>query len=147
MLDRIHAAWGKSMPIVSLLMIDVSGAYDNVSHALFDSQGALQSLARPWMPSVQLYLESCLNYLAWFCRPRCSSGTPMYSSALRDANAERVDELAKEAAAQPADWLNPSNQYMLLAAAFITRIRRTTRMRWVLEGRRNRERGPDRRSG
>ncbi|KAJ5901428.1 reverse transcriptase [Penicillium tannophilum] len=32
MLDRIRSAWGRGS-IVSLLMLDVSGAYDNVSHA------------------------------------------------------------------------------------------------------------------
>ncbi|KAJ5111866.1 zinc knuckle domain protein [Penicillium alfredii] len=32
-IDRIKTAWGKGKPIVSLLMLDVSGAYDNVSHA------------------------------------------------------------------------------------------------------------------
>ncbi|KAJ5117510.1 zinc knuckle domain protein [Penicillium atrosanguineum] len=32
MIDRIKMAWGKGKPVVSLLMLDVSGAYDNVSH-------------------------------------------------------------------------------------------------------------------
>ena len=32
MVDRIKLAWGKGKPVVSLLMLDVSGAYDNVSH-------------------------------------------------------------------------------------------------------------------
>ncbi|KAJ5330279.1 zinc knuckle domain protein [Penicillium atrosanguineum] len=32
MIDRIKMAWGKGKPVVSLLMQDVSGAYDNVSH-------------------------------------------------------------------------------------------------------------------
>ncbi|KAJ5144460.1 zinc knuckle domain protein [Penicillium atrosanguineum] len=32
MIDRIKIAWGKGKPVVSLLMLDVSGAYDNVSH-------------------------------------------------------------------------------------------------------------------
>ena len=32
MIDRIKTAWGKGKPVVSLLMLDVSGAYDNVSH-------------------------------------------------------------------------------------------------------------------
>ncbi|KAJ5819485.1 hypothetical protein N7474_005076 [Penicillium riverlandense] len=32
MKDRIKIAWGKGKPVVSLLMLDVSGAYDNVSH-------------------------------------------------------------------------------------------------------------------
>jgi ribonuclease HI len=31
-IDRIKTAWGKGKPVVSLLMLDVSGAYDNVSH-------------------------------------------------------------------------------------------------------------------
>lgn len=31
-IDRIKLAWGKGKPVVSLLMLDVSGAYDNVSH-------------------------------------------------------------------------------------------------------------------
>jgi ribonuclease HI len=32
-IDRIKLAWGKGSPVVSLLLLDVSGAYDNVSHA------------------------------------------------------------------------------------------------------------------
>jgi hypothetical protein len=32
MIDRIKMEWGKGNPVVSLLMLDVSGAYDNVSH-------------------------------------------------------------------------------------------------------------------
>ena len=32
MIDRIKTAWGKGKPVVSLLMLDVSGAYDNVYH-------------------------------------------------------------------------------------------------------------------
>ncbi|KAJ5110838.1 zinc knuckle domain protein [Penicillium argentinense] len=32
MIDQIKIAWGKGKPVVSLLMLDVSGAYDNVSH-------------------------------------------------------------------------------------------------------------------
>ncbi|KAJ5820628.1 reverse transcriptase [Penicillium riverlandense] len=32
MIDRIKMEWGKGKPVVSLLMLDVSGAYDNVSH-------------------------------------------------------------------------------------------------------------------
>lgn len=32
-IDRIRTAWGKGKPVVSLLMLDFSGAYDNVSHA------------------------------------------------------------------------------------------------------------------
>ncbi|KAJ5766658.1 reverse transcriptase [Penicillium nucicola] len=32
-IDRIKTSWGKGKPVVSLLMLDVSGAYDNVSHA------------------------------------------------------------------------------------------------------------------
>lgn len=32
-IDRIKTAWGKGKAVVSLLMLDVSGAYDNVSHA------------------------------------------------------------------------------------------------------------------
>ncbi|OQE71313.1 hypothetical protein PENNAL_c0107G01286, partial [Penicillium nalgiovense] len=31
-IDRIKTSWGKGKPVVSLLMLDVSGAYDNVSH-------------------------------------------------------------------------------------------------------------------
>ncbi|OQD72542.1 hypothetical protein PENANT_c238G09961, partial [Penicillium antarcticum] len=31
-IDRIKTAWGKGKPVVSLLMLDVPGAYDNVSH-------------------------------------------------------------------------------------------------------------------
>ncbi|KAI1829300.1 hypothetical protein DTO027I6_9813 [Penicillium roqueforti] len=31
-IDRIKTAWGKGKPVVSLLMLDVSGAYDNVSN-------------------------------------------------------------------------------------------------------------------
>lgn len=31
-IDRIKMAWGKGKAVVSLLMLDVSGAYDNVSH-------------------------------------------------------------------------------------------------------------------
>ena len=32
MIDRIKTAWGKGKPVVSLLMLDVSGVYNNVSH-------------------------------------------------------------------------------------------------------------------
>ena len=32
MIDRIKTAWGKGKPVVSLLMLDVSEAYDNVSY-------------------------------------------------------------------------------------------------------------------
>jgi hypothetical protein len=32
MIDRIKTAWGKGKPVVPLLMLDVSGAYDNASH-------------------------------------------------------------------------------------------------------------------
>ncbi|KAI1829205.1 hypothetical protein DTO027I6_9898 [Penicillium roqueforti] len=32
MIDRIKTAWGKGKPVVPLLMLDVSGAYDTVSH-------------------------------------------------------------------------------------------------------------------
>ncbi|KAJ5474041.1 reverse transcriptase [Penicillium sp. IBT 31633x] len=32
MIHQIKAYWGKGKPVVSLLMLDVSGAYDNVSH-------------------------------------------------------------------------------------------------------------------
>lgn len=32
MLDQVYKAWGDRIPVVSLLMLDVSGAYDNVSH-------------------------------------------------------------------------------------------------------------------
>ncbi|KAJ5751584.1 zinc knuckle domain protein [Penicillium odoratum] len=31
-IDRIKTSWGKGKPVVSLLMLDVGGAYDNVSH-------------------------------------------------------------------------------------------------------------------
>ena len=31
-INQIKMAWGKGKPVVSLLMLDVSGAYDNVSH-------------------------------------------------------------------------------------------------------------------
>lgn len=30
--DRIKTEWGKRNPVVSLLMLDVSGAYNKVSH-------------------------------------------------------------------------------------------------------------------
>ncbi|ODM14911.1 hypothetical protein SI65_09663 [Aspergillus cristatus] len=33
MIDRIRTSWGRGLPVVSLLLLDVVGAYDNVSHA------------------------------------------------------------------------------------------------------------------
>lgn len=33
MIDRIRTSWGRELPVVSLLLLDVVGAYDNVSHA------------------------------------------------------------------------------------------------------------------
>ena len=32
-LDRIRSAWGNGLAVVSMLLLDVSGAYDNTHHA------------------------------------------------------------------------------------------------------------------
>ncbi|KAJ5117667.1 reverse transcriptase, partial [Penicillium atrosanguineum] len=51
MLHRIDTAWGKGMPVVSLLMFDVSGAYDNVSHerSLHKLRKCRLGQLKPWM--------------------------------------------------------------------------------------------------
>lgn len=99
-----------------------------------DSQASLQSLARPKMPSGQLYLESCLSHLQWLAAEGGIQTELRWIPAhCGIPDAERVDELAKEAAVQPANWYNPFNRYTLLAAAFKTGIRRTTRMYWAHE--------------
>jgi hypothetical protein len=32
LLDRIHQAWGVGLPVVSMALLDVVGAYDNTTH-------------------------------------------------------------------------------------------------------------------
>jgi hypothetical protein len=32
LLDRIHRAWGVGLPVVSMALLDVTGAYDNTAH-------------------------------------------------------------------------------------------------------------------
>lgn len=64
--DRIRSAWGRGS-IVSLIMLDVSGAYDNVSHARIIhnlQKGRLGQLA----PYVQAFLTG------WSTRIRMSEG-------------------------------------------------------------------------
>lgn len=77
-IDRIKTAWGKGKPVVSLLMLDVSGAYDNVSHARLLHNLKKRRLGH-FLPWVKAFLtnrstnSACLKaYPIQFRRPRGS---------------------------------------------------------------------------
>lgn len=110
LLEQIHGAWESSTPVTSLLMLDVSGAFDNVSH-----KRLLHNLRKRRLPL------KIVNWIGDFLRERTSTiKLPKYESESFDIHTG----ISQDSPLSPilylfynADMLNLANDSQLRATA------------------------------
>lgn len=95
-----------------------------------DSQAALKALRRPRIPSGQVYLVGCLDFIHQLANKGIQTELRWIPAHHGVAGNEIVDAHAKEAAQRPEEPLNSFNRYICLAAAAKRRLRREAKIEW-----------------